>query len=62
MGIAEATRLSKLTRELMSLGAEPFQGGIDHMLADQWIGNMATYFGMVICTGIEKRKIAAFLL
>ncbi|PRQ37521.1 putative retrotransposon gag domain-containing protein [Rosa chinensis] len=60
--VVDPTRLSKLAKEISRLGGVPFQGGTDHMLADQWIENMKTYFEMVVCDDIEKRKISTFML
>ncbi|XP_062010035.1 uncharacterized protein LOC133726498 [Rosa rugosa] len=56
--VVDPTRLSKLAKEISRLGGVPFQGGTDHMLADQWIENMKTYFEIIVCDDIEKRKIA----
>ncbi|XP_061999060.1 uncharacterized protein LOC133716364 [Rosa rugosa] len=60
--VVDPTRLSKLAKEISRLGGVPFQGGTDHMLADQWIENMKTYFEMVVYDDVEKRKIATFML
>ncbi|XP_062006027.1 uncharacterized protein LOC133723226 [Rosa rugosa] len=59
--MVDVTRLSRLAREVIKLGAVPFQGGTDHMSPDQWIKNMENYFRMVVCTNSEKRDIATFL-
>ncbi|XP_062003241.1 uncharacterized protein LOC133720788 [Rosa rugosa] len=58
----DATQLTRLTREVTKLGAVAFQGGTDYLLADQWIENMETYYDMVVCTDMEKKITATFLL
>ncbi|XP_062014289.1 uncharacterized protein LOC133730781 [Rosa rugosa] len=60
--VGDAVRLAKLVKEIKQLGATPFEGGVDHWAADQWLENMMSCFEMVICTEIEKWKIAAYLL
>ncbi|KAM5562260.1 hypothetical protein ABKV19_017464 [Rosa sericea] len=58
----DATHLTRLTREVTKLGAVAFQGDTDYLLADQWIENMETYYDMVVCTDMEKKITATFLL
>ncbi|XP_062014197.1 uncharacterized protein LOC133730662 [Rosa rugosa] len=62
VGTVDATHLTRLTREVIRLGAVAFQGGTDYLLADQWIENMETYYDMVVCTDMEKKITATFLL
>ncbi|XP_024171872.1 uncharacterized protein LOC112177859 [Rosa chinensis] len=61
VGVVDAIRLARLAKDITRLGVVPFQGGIDHMLADQWIRNMENYFQMIVCTDVEKREIVTFL-
>ncbi|XP_062014480.1 uncharacterized protein LOC133731020 [Rosa rugosa] len=60
--VVDAVRLAKLVKEIKQLGATPFEGGVDHWAADQWLENMMSCFEMVICSETEKWKIAAYLL
>ncbi|XP_061998945.1 uncharacterized protein LOC133716243 [Rosa rugosa] len=51
-----------LAKEINRLGATKFGGGTDHMVADRWIEDLQTYFDLIDCSEIEKRKLAAFML
>ncbi|XP_024163862.1 uncharacterized protein LOC112170797 [Rosa chinensis] len=60
--VVDVVGLAKLVKEIKQLGATPFEGGVDHWAADQWLENMMSCFEMVICTETEKWKIAGYLL
>ncbi|XP_050378268.1 uncharacterized protein LOC126795474 [Argentina anserina] len=60
--IRDEGRVLKLIKDISSLSAPSFHGGLDHMVADHWIESMETYFDIVMCSEIEKRMIATFFL
>ncbi|XP_024199937.1 uncharacterized protein LOC112203162 [Rosa chinensis] len=60
--VADPGRLLRLARDINHLGAVKFHGSMDYMVADQWVEDMETYFEMMDCNEIEKRKLATFML
>lgn len=56
------SRLCALIIELKALGAQPFFGESDFMMADYWIRDLKNCFSIIEITSVEKRKVAAFLL
>ncbi|BBG97843.1 hypothetical protein with DUF2431, partial [Prunus dulcis] len=45
-----------------ALGAQPFFGESDFMMADYWIRDLKNCFSIIEISSVEKRKVATFLL
>lgn len=55
-------KVVKLVTSIKKLGATTFEGGTNYLNTAKWLEDMKSYFDILTCIEIEKKKVAAFLL